>query len=300
MIKFRQVSPFIGALIAMSSALAAVLPGLAEGQESVSIERAGRADQTPVVLVPGLATPGDVWAGTVQVLEGQMDAHIITLAGFGGEPPVERAASVMDTAVADLSAYLAEADLQDAVLVGHSMGAQIALQVAADQPGRVSRVVVVDSAPFYARLLNPSITPDQAQAYGAMMAARMGSASREQFLAMSRQGLPIQSISPDGQARILSWMEASDQATVARAMGEVMSTDFSPVLADVAVPVSVILGWSEGMPVDAPALESLYTEQYAGLDSVDFHTIDGARHFVMLDQPEAFHAVLAPLVTGGN
>jgi pimeloyl-ACP methyl ester carboxylesterase len=131
-----------------------------------------------------------------------------------------------------------------------------------------------------------------------MMAAQMGSAPREQFLAVSRQGLAVQSITPDGQAQVMAWMEASDQATVATALGEVMSADFSPVLENVDVPVSVLFAWSEGMPMSAEALESVYQGQYAPLDRVAFHRIDGSRHFIMLDRAEAFRAVLSGVIAG--
>lgn len=298
MFKFKQVSPMVGAIIALSTALAAVLPGLAQGQESLSVERVGTPEAAPVVLIPGLATPGAVWAGTVEALAPQMDAHVVTLAGFGGSDAAAREGGVIDSAVEDLVAYLEAADLRESVLVGHSMGAQIALQVAASAPDRVRHVVVVDSAPFFARLFNPAITADQARAYGTMMAAQMGSAPREQFLAVSRQGLAVQSITPDGQAQVMAWMEASDQATVATALGEVMSADFSPVLENVDVPVSVLFAWSEGMPMSAEALESVYQGQYAPLDRVAFHRIDGSRHFIMLDQAEAFRAVLSGVIAG--
>ncbi len=300
MFKFRQVSPLVGAIIALSTALGAVLPGLAHGQTTVSVERAGTPGTARVLFIPGLATDGEVWTATVDALSGRIDAHIATLAGFGSVAPLAREGGVIETAVTDLAHYLAAEDLHDLMIVGHSLGGQIALQLAAAAPDRVGQVVVVDSAPFFARLFNPAITPEQARGYGTMMAAQMGAASREQFLSLSRQGLAVQSITADGQARVMGWMEASDQATVAQAMGEVMSTDFSPVLDEVTVPVSLVVAWSEGMPVGAAALESVYAEQYAALDTLSLHRIDGSRHFIMLDQPEAFRSLLATILDGGQ
>lgn len=46
---------------------------------------------------------------------------------------------------ADLSRVVEQLGLRDFVLVGHSMGGQVALEYAAHYPGRVARLVVVDS-----------------------------------------------------------------------------------------------------------------------------------------------------------
>jgi pimeloyl-ACP methyl ester carboxylesterase len=149
MFKFKPVPPAIGALIATVTALTAVMAAEASGQETLQVERAGTAGARTVILVPGLATPGAVWDGTVAQFESAADMHLVTLAGFGGVAPAERSAGVIETAVADLAALIDRAELTDAVIVGHSMGGQVALQLAAARPDAVTDVVVVDSAPFF-------------------------------------------------------------------------------------------------------------------------------------------------------
>jgi len=304
----------IGAWIAIAVAIVVgATSGQADGQApdpvmsgpvmsgSVSIERAGSTAGRDVILIPGLATSGEVWTDTVMALGDSVDAHMVTLAGFGTVPAVGRGeAGVLGSAVADLAAWLAAEGIEDAVLVGHSLGAQIALQLAAEAPDQVGAVVVVDSVPFFARLFNPAITEAQASAYAAGVSAQMAAAPREQFLAMSRQGLPVQSITAEGQARVMAWMELADQAVVSQAMGEVMAADFSPVLPQVAAPVTVMFAWSEGAPMSADQLESVYASQYDGLAAVDLMRVDGSRHFIMLDQAETFRSALGTVIARPN
>jgi len=45
----------------------------------------------------------------------------------------------------DINAFLEKLDLNDVVLIGHSMGGMISLIYAATHPGRVSRLIIVDS-----------------------------------------------------------------------------------------------------------------------------------------------------------
>lgn len=261
--------------------------GDADGQERFTVSRSGDPAAQSVILIPGLATSGDVWTQTVGELGASADIHVVSVAGFGRVATVGQGAFIHPVVV-ELGTYIDAEGLHDVILVGHSLGGQIALQVAAAHPDVVSRVLVVDSAPFYARLFNPAVTAEQAAAYGQSLATQMSAMSREQFLASSRQGLAIQSISEEGQAQVLAYIEASDQQAVARAMGEIAGSDFRPVLDDVTARVTILTAWADPSPVTAERLQAMYVDQYSRLANAQVKVIAGARHFIMLDQPEAF------------
>jgi len=258
-----------------------------------SVEHRGLSTGRSIVFIPGLATPGAVWDATAQSFSASHDLHIITLAGFGGLPAVDPIGPYLELAVGALADYLDEAQLRDVVVVGHSLGAQVSLQLAAARPDIVTHVLVVDSAPFYAALFNPAISPEAAKTYGTNLAMQMAATPRDQFLAFARRGIAVQSISDSGQELVMGYMSASDQATVARAMGEVAGSDFRPGLTDVRSPVTVLAAWSEGVPYSSDQLLAIYENQYSGLPSVEVSIITGSRHFIMLDQPDAFVAALA-------
>ncbi|MHA6289205.1 alpha/beta fold hydrolase [Maricaulis sp. CAU 1757] len=255
-----------------------------------AVEHTARDAGRAVLFIPGLATPGDVWDGTVARSCGA-DLYQITVRGFGGaDDPVD--GPVMAPLVDELVAWVDGLDVDTVDMVGHSLGGQVALQLAERRPDRVGRVVVVDSAPFFARLFNPAVTPEQASGYGAMMAQQMAGAPRDAYLAQARQGLPVQSLTETGQAQVMRWMEQADQSTVATAFGEVAGTDFTPHLDGVRADTTVMVAWAEGAPYSADQVRALYAQQYQSLDGVDIEVIEGARHFIMLDQPDAFSAAL--------
>ena len=262
------------------------------------VERRGVSGGRPVVFIPGLASAGAVWdAAATSIVDGH-DLHIVTLAGFAGLPAVDPTGPFIERAVGGLADYLDEEGLQDVVLVGHSLGAQIALQLAAARPDAVGQILVVDSAPFYAALLNPTITPEAAAQYGAALRMQMAGTPREQFLGFARQGIAVQSITESGQKQVMEYMEASDQAAVAQAMGEVAGSDYRPMLAKVSATVTVLAAWSDGAPYSSDQLRTVYEDQYAGLADVDIHVVANSRHFIMLDQPDAFADALGRVLTG--
>jgi pimeloyl-ACP methyl ester carboxylesterase len=105
----------------------------------------------PVVLVHGLAGSHRWWLHTVPALRRRFRVLVPELVGFGGSRPAPR-----QPAVAELAELLAEwIALRvggPAHVVGHSLGGQLALHVAARRGESVDRLVLVDAAGVPRRL----------------------------------------------------------------------------------------------------------------------------------------------------
>ena len=87
----------------------------------------------PMILIPGLMSSGAVWDGTVAHYASAYQCHVLTLAGFAGQPPSPATpflGSVRD-AVAD---YIRREGLNRPILVGHSLGGVLAFSIAAQYP----------------------------------------------------------------------------------------------------------------------------------------------------------------------
>ena len=42
-----------------------------------------------MIFIPGLACDGEVWKETVDHFKAKHECHVLTLAGFAGQPPIE-------------------------------------------------------------------------------------------------------------------------------------------------------------------------------------------------------------------
>ncbi|MFS0893889.1 alpha/beta fold hydrolase [Microbacterium sp. 179-I 3D3 NHS] len=99
-----------------------------------------------IILIPGLWLDGSSWNDVVPILEkAGHRTHPLTLPGLGA-PAAESAeigmADWVDAAVAAVDALDG-----DVIVVGHSGGGNVAWGVADARPGRVARVIFVDTVP---------------------------------------------------------------------------------------------------------------------------------------------------------
>jgi pimeloyl-ACP methyl ester carboxylesterase len=101
-------------------------------------------DGTPVVLLHGLASNARIWDGVAQRLAGA-GMRVIALDQRGhGESEQPAGGYDFATVCRDLAAALDALGLRRPVLVGHSWGANVALQYAAERAEAVAGLVLVD------------------------------------------------------------------------------------------------------------------------------------------------------------
>ncbi|WP_214465380.1 alpha/beta fold hydrolase [Microbacterium flavescens] len=105
------------------------------------VERRGAGD--PVyVLIHGIGMGRSVFADLVAHLDDRAEVIALDLPGYG-EAPEPRRVLTMERTADLVAAYLRRHVDGPAVVIGHSMGAQIALEVAARHPSTVSTLVLV-------------------------------------------------------------------------------------------------------------------------------------------------------------
>jgi pimeloyl-ACP methyl ester carboxylesterase len=276
---------------------ATVTPGEAHAQASstfasdrLSVEVVGAGPD--VILIPGLASSREVWRPLANRLSATHRVHLIQLAGFAGEPWTHGDGPFVEPEVAELARYIAEAGLERPAVVGHSMGGLSGLLLAQRQPELVGRLMIVDALPFYSALFGPTVTVEAARPVAVQMAAAMIAADDATYRAQQEQAAQRLARDPAIREAMVAWSMASDRRAVAAAFSDVVTTDARPGLAAMTTPVTALYATdADGGPPPAMA-EALWTGEYATLPGVNLVRIDGARHFIMADQPALFDAAV--------
>jgi pimeloyl-ACP methyl ester carboxylesterase len=239
----------------------------------------------PVVMIPGLNSAASTWTETCAALQPAVQCHIVQLPGFAGAPAVKTDA-FLDGMRDRLLAYLDDRRLERPVVMGHSLGGALALKMAAEKPGRIERLVIVDSLPFFAGLRG--MTPEAAKGAAAAMRQQMMTATPEQWEAGARQGAMGMSRTPANNERVAGWSLQSDRTTSAQAMSELWGEDLRPLLPKITAPTLVLGAWAAYEPMGSTmeSTRKIFEGQYAGLNGVKVSMSQRGFHFLMWDDPE--------------
>jgi len=230
------------------------------------VEVTGRGH--PILFIPGLGSPGEVWAGTVRHLAAAYECHVLTLSGFAGRPPIDEPLSA--AVRRDLTRYIRSRRLVRPIVVGHSMGGFIALWLAASFPENIGPVIVVDAG--------PALSGDLEAAR--LLRARWVDASDEEFAIQARHMYAGMASNPKRLAAISALAARSDRRTIGDAIYEMVTTDLTDRMPEIRAPVLFVL--ADGI------FQHRIRKQVAGVRAKEIVVVPRARHFVMIDAPARF------------
>lgn len=241
--------------------------------DGVSVHYEAEGDGKPVVLLHG-------WGASVASVRPIFDrllpdhaVYALDLPGFGRSAAPSSAWGVGDYCRL-VSRFLDANGLAEVSVIGHSFGGRVAIKLAAEQPSRVAKLVLVDSAG-----VPPRITPKQALLAAAMRVGRLALAapglkrlrSRVEQYARSRLG------SHDYRAA------GALRETFVRVVNE----DLRPLLPLIQAPTLLVWGDRDETtpPRDARIMER-------GIPDAGLVILKGAGHFSYLDRPEDFARIV--------
>jgi N-formylmaleamate deformylase len=247
----------------------------------------------PMILIPGLSSSGETWDTTVAHYSDRYECHALTVAGFAGVPrvPAPMLARVRD----GLADYIKKQKLVHPVIVGHSLGGFLALDLASRYPQLPGKLVIVDSYPFLGDAMQAGATPEMAKALAARLHDAISQQTREMYESTVKSGVFIRPLvtSDADFAKLVRWGLASDRTAVADAMAEVLATDLREPIASIPCPTLVLGSWiAEKDFTTHERTEAKLRAEYAKLHGAQIAVTDTARHFIMLDDPSWFFAQL--------
>ena len=295
-------SILIGAWLVGAATSALALAATERSESFQGIKVTVRGEGKPVLMIPGLNSAGAVWDETCAALQpARIQCHIVQLPGFAGQAPVatER---FLESMRDRLLAYLAAKTTEPAVVLGHSLGGELALQMALKEPARIDRLVIVDSLPFFPAARDPKATPDTTKPMAAGMRQGMMASPPEAYNAQLKGALRGMTRDPKRVERLEEWGLASDRATTSLAMYELFTVDLRGELGAVARPTLVLGSWAAYAPFGATreSTRRIFEDQYKLLPGVRIEMSEAGYHFLMWDDPEWLAAQVREFVAPGR
>ena len=227
----------------------------------------------PVVFIHGLGGSARDWDKIAHVWSENLTVYTVDLYGHGRTPPLstDKPLTVADMARGVLQ-FIRREKIERPVLVGHSLGGLIALQLAEVNPSAFMALVIVDVPPApKVFVTKSSIAADRES-----LAADAEKFIRERWGKMATR--------PPDVEHVVKSALATDRKTFQDIYFDIRATDLRPEIGSLRLPVLVFYAEPPGgfTPTDDP--EKLYD----GVPEMSLSTVSGVRHFIMLDAPQNF------------
>jgi len=251
-------------------------PQLVDSVDSVHIEyRVYGKGEPAIVLVHGWSCNENYWHAQLDPLKARYTVVMVDLAGHGASGK-NRTDWSMANYGEDVAAVVRQIPNHQVVLVGHAMGATVALEATRRIGDRVVGIIAVDA------LRSIGQPPMQAKQIETRIAA-----FRSDFIGETRRFV-AESLFPKNADPLFVNKVAYDMSlaspTVAEAsMEALLGTDLGPVIADVHVPVMAIN--SDLEPTDEAHIRK-------SLADFKVEVIPHTSHFLMMDDSARFNPVL--------
>jgi len=260
---------------------------------TVLVEGAG----PDIILIPGLSTPRDVWDKMRAQLKERYRLHIIQIRGFGDDALTNADGSLFGAFVFELADYIDDEIIDQGahksggakpVIIGHSLGGLAAMTLAARHPEAVEKAMIIDSLPFFGLLFGPNTTVEMVKPQAAAMRDALVARSSAEA---DERTLQTMSATAAGRAQVAAWSRTADARVTAQFFYEVMTTDIRSELSKISAPMTMLYPF-DARVMPAERVDALYQSAFANAKTVRLQRIDDSRHFIMLDQPEAFAAAV--------
>jgi esterase len=243
----------------------------------------------PVAILHGLFGSGRNWRSAAQHLAAHHRVLTLDLRNHGASPWAERMS--YGEMVEDLRATLRARGIEQAALLGHSMGGKVVMLMALLHPGKVDRLVIVDIA--------PAANPPNLLAYTrAMRAVDLRGVKRRAEVDVALAGAV-----PDSAERafLLQNLVIDEKPARWRLNLEAIERDFSEIVGFPDLPVGTayrgpalfVAGARSNylQPEHEPGIRRLFPE-------ARIIRIEGAGHWVHAEQPQAFLQTVIPFLSG--
>ncbi|RPH31330.1 MAG: alpha/beta hydrolase [Bacteroidales bacterium] len=258
---------------------------LASGYETIDVLSLGKGPS--IVIIPGLGGT-NVWKSTIEVLSEKNRCHIISIKGLNGQKNQNDSdfSKVMD----EIKQYINSEKLNKPILMGHSFGGFLSIQLISRNPELFKELILVDSYAFSLAMYNPAFTQE--------IGKQQSIAFKSQILALPDQNYSTfwlqnvkQLVSDTINEKIIyNNIILSERKNVTEAQAFMLSNDLRPLLKKITIPTVVLCSKSiyKTMGIDDATIKQRVNDQFKDLKDCHIFINEKSRHFIMLDDKEWF------------
>jgi N-formylmaleamate deformylase len=236
-----------------------------------------------MVVVPGIISPAAIWGFVAERLGRSFDTYVLDVRGRGLSEAGAHLDYGLDACARDVTAFAAALGLPSCTVLGHSMGARIAIRAARQGGASFGRIVLVD----------PPVSGPGRRAYPSPLegvlkllhAAQRGQA----YEALKGPGVAPW---PEDLTRVRAeWLHTCDERAVVETHRGFHEDDIHADLPHIAMPAMLIAAGRGGV-----ILEEDEREIRALLPSIQVRRVANAGHQVPVDDFDGFFEALGGLL----
>lgn len=270
---------------------------------SMHVDVYGETGKPAIVFIPGLTCGPWEFSREIAQFAPKYTVYALTLPGFDGQPALQTQ-TPFETVSSDFWTMLQTHSIQKPIVVGHSLGGTLAIDLAEQHPERLAAIVAADGLPVFPGFEN--MTAAQRAQAGERMKTMMSQAQTPAQFQFAEQTyvLPALMTSPADIAAVAPLVAKSDPKATGVWAAEDTAMDLRPGLKNISVPLLEIAPYDPVTEAshfkNAPALRAYYASLLAGAPRAQVQVVENSRHFMMYDQPERFDAILAAFAEGNK
>ena len=228
----------------------------------------------PLIVIPGITSPAVTWGFVAERFGRTHDTYVLDVRGRGLSEAGPHLDYGLDALAADVAAFAEAVGLRDYALLGHSMGARIALRAMSAHALRAIRLVIVD----------PPVSGPGRRPYPSPLSWYLES------IRLMRSGAGMESLRPfsptwtDEQLRVRAeWLHTCDERAIAAGYAGFHDDDIHQDLTRIDTPTLLITA-GRGDVVRREELDEIT----ALMPQLETRCVEAAGHMIPWDDYDGF------------
>lgn len=235
-----------------------------------------------LLIIPGITSPAVTWGFVAEALAEYFDVYVLDVRGRGLSESGPHLAYDLDSYADDVAGFIAALKLKDCCVLGHSMGARIALRLGHRSPANIAHMVLVD----------PPVSGPGRREYPAKLPWYVDSI-RQSLKGMSTEEMRVFCPSwTEEQLRLRAeWLHTCDEAAVVETFERFHTEDVHQDVPHLLCPALLVVATRGGviLPEDEEELKWLSSR-------LAVTRVPDAGHMIPWDNLDGFLEVVIPFV----